>query len=48
MKYLKPRTECLQAEVSELIAVSIINGENANNSGVLSKEDTDWDLWGDE
>ncbi|MBO7137689.1 MAG: hypothetical protein J6V92_04400 [Bacteroidaceae bacterium] len=48
MTYIKPSIECLQAECSEIIAVSIISGATADNSEVLSKENNDWDMWGDE
>jgi len=48
MKYIKPSIESLQAECSEIIAVSIVSGGTADNSEVLSKENTDWDMWGDE
>jgi hypothetical protein len=47
-QYIKPSIESLQAECSEIIAVSIINGKTADDSEVLSKENPDWDMWGDE
>ena len=48
MTYIKPSIESLQAECSEIIAVSIISGASADNSEVLSKENNDWDMWGEE
>lgn len=45
---MKPVIEQLQAECTQIIAISIIDGAKADNSEVLSKENTDWDIWEDE
>ena len=45
MKYIKPRIESHQAECTEIIAVSIIDGGTADDSEVLTKENNDWDIW---
>ena len=44
-KYIKPSIESLQAECSQIIAVSIIDGGSADNSEVMTKEDNGWDIW---
>ena len=46
-KYIKPSVELLQAESSEIIAVSIVSG-NADDSEVLTKENDDWETWEEE
>ena len=46
-QYIKPSIDSLQAECSEIIAVSIISGGTADDSEVLSKENTDWNIWED-
>ena len=44
--YIKPRTEQLCAESQHIVAVSIINGGKADSSAkVLTKENSDWDIW---
>ena len=48
MKYIKPSIESLCAECSQVIAVSIISGGTADDSEVLTKENNNWDIWGDE
>ncbi|MBR1499038.1 MAG: hypothetical protein IJ615_05350 [Bacteroidaceae bacterium] len=47
-KYIKPCIELLWAEGSEIIAVSIIDGGQADDSEVLTKENDDWELWEEE
>lgn len=47
-KYIKPGIEQLQAECVQIIAVSIIDGVQANDSEVLTKENNDWELWEDD
>lgn len=45
-QYIKPQAESLQAECSEIIAISIINNGVADNSEeVLTKENNDWNNW---
>ncbi len=46
-KYIKPGIEQLQAECTQIIAVSIIDGAKADDSEVLTKEEVEWDLWED-
>ena len=36
------------AEGSEIIAVSIIDGGQADDSEVLTKENNDWEFWKEE
>ena len=47
-KYIKPSVELLQAECSGIIAVSLIDSQNADDSEVLTKEDNDWEMWEEE
>lgn len=47
-RYIKPSIELLQAECSEIIAVSLIDSGNADDSEVLTKENVDWEMWEDE
>ena len=46
-KYIKPSIECLRAECSQIIAVSIIDGGSADDSEVMTKENNSWDIWGE-
>lgn len=46
-KYIKPSIELLQAECVQIIAVSLIDGTDANDSEVLTKENDDWQIWED-
>ena len=48
MKYIKPTIKAEEAQATEMMAVSIIQGGTANDSEVLTKVNTDWDIWGDE
>jgi len=43
--YIRPSIEQLQAECVQIIAVSIIEGADADGSEVLSKENDDWQIW---
>lgn len=47
-KYIKPCIEQLKAECVQIIAVSIIDGVQANDSEVLTKENNDWAIWEDD
>ena len=47
-QYIKPQAESLQAECSEIIAVSLIDSSNADDSEVLTKENDDWETWEEE
>ncbi|MCR4591547.1 MAG: hypothetical protein K5672_00125 [Bacteroidaceae bacterium] len=46
-KYYKPRAEILDAECVQIIAVSVIEGTDADNSEVLTKENNEWQIWED-
>ncbi|MBO7069626.1 MAG: hypothetical protein J6W52_13285 [Bacteroidaceae bacterium] len=46
--YIKPIIEILEAECVEIIAVSIIEGAEADDSEVLSKENNQWLIWEEE
>ena len=46
-KYIKPSFEILDAECVQVIAVSVIDGTNADDSEVLTKENDDWKIWED-
>ena len=44
-KYIKPSIEILEAECVQVIAVSLIDGVNADDSEVMTKENNDWQIW---
>lgn len=46
--YIQPRTEVHFAESIRPMAVSIIEGSNADDSQILTKENISWDMWEDE
>ena len=46
--YMMPAMQAEEAQATEIIAVSIIDGGTADDSEVLTKENNDWDMWGDE
>ena len=48
MKYIKPIIKVEEAQATEMMAVSIIQGGTADDSEVLTKVNTDWDIWGEE
>ena len=43
--YIPPYMEALHAEAAEMMAISIIQGGTADDSEVLTRENTDWDIW---
>ena len=43
--YIKPSIESLHAECLQIMAISIIEGASADGSEVLTKENSDWDMW---
>lgn len=47
-KYMMPAMQVNEAEVQNMMAVSLQGGSADPNGEVLSKEDKDWDLWDDE
>ena len=50
MKYKAPSIKIEEAEAVQMLAESlaIVSGKTVNGNGALTKEDTDWDIWGDE
>ena len=42
-----PALQVNEAEVQNMMAVSILDGNADPNGEVLTKEDKDWDFWGD-
>lgn len=44
-QYNKPCMEQLRAECSQIIAVSLQNGNADPSAEVLTKENNDWDIW---
>lgn len=44
--YILPAIKIEVSEVSQMMAISILDG-NATNSDALAKS-SDWDMWGDE
>ena len=46
--YIMPAMQVNEAEVINMMAVSLMGGSADPNSEVLTKEDQDWDFWGDE
>ena len=45
--YQKPSTELLSAECSQMMAVSLIDGKADGSAEVLTKENSDWEIWED-
>lgn len=43
-----PALQVNEAEVQYMMAVSIINEDADPDKEVLTKEEKDWDFWGDE
>ena len=46
--YIKPSIELLQAECSQMTAVSLQDGSADPSKEVLTKENNDWNLWDEE
>ena len=46
--YILPAVQVNEAEVINMMAVSLIDGSADPNGEVLTKEDNSWDLWGEE
>ena len=42
-----PAMQVNEAEVETMVAVSLQDGNADPSSEVLTKENTDWDIWGD-
>ena len=45
---MMPAVQVNEAEVINMMAVSLIDGSADPNAEVLTKEDNSWDLWGEE
>lgn len=45
--YIMPALQVSEAQVYNMIAVSLKGGDADPNSEVLTKEDVKWDMWGD-
>ena len=46
--YMMPALQVNEAQVSNMVAVSIQNGSADPYGEVLTKEDNSWDFWGDD
>ena len=46
-EYIKPSIEILEAECVQVVAVSVVDGVDADNSEVMTKENDDWRIWED-
>ena len=46
-KYIKPNFEILEAECVQIVAVSVIDGVDADDSEVMTRENNDWQIWED-
>lgn len=46
--YIMPALQVNEAEVQNIIAVSIQNGNADPSAEVLTKEDAAWEIWGDD
>ena len=47
-KYIQPEIRINAAETSQMMAVSIVDGNADSSKPVLTKEDKDWNIWSDE
>ena len=45
--YMMPAVQVNEAEVINMMAISLQGGNADPNAEVLTKEDAGWDLWGD-
>ena len=49
MKYVKPSLKIEEAQAAQMLAESLtISDTTVDGSQALTKEDNDWDIWGDE
>ena len=46
--YMMPALQLNEAQVSNMIAVSLQDGKADGNAEVLTKEDNTWEIWGDD
>ena len=47
-RYVMPALQVSEAEANEMMAVSLLNGQANPDAEVLIREDTEWNIWGDE
>ena len=43
-----PALQVNEAQAQNMMAISILDGDADPNKEVLTKEDNDWDFWGNE
>ena len=46
--YMIPALQVNEAQAQNMMAVSILDGSADSGKEVLTKEDDNWDFWGDE
>lgn len=46
--YIMPAVQVNEAEVQNIMAISLLNGNADPNAEVLTKEDNSWDMWGED
>jgi len=44
-KYIIPSIEILEAECVQVVAVSLMDGTDADDSEVMTRENKDWQIW---
>lgn len=44
-EYIKPSIEILEAECVQIVAVSVIDDVDADDSEVMTRENNDWQIW---
>lgn len=47
-KYVLPELAADEAQASQMMAVSILDGDADPQKPVLTKEDNGWEIWGDD
>ena len=45
---MMPALQVNEAQASDMMAVSLLNGSADAGKEVLTKEDNSWDIWGDQ
>lgn len=45
---MMPALQVNEAQAQNMMAISILDGDADPNKEVLTKEDNDWDFWGNE
>ena len=46
--YLQPELVSNETQASQMMAVSIVDGDADPSKPILTKEDKNWDIWNDE